>query len=193
MQDKFFSDIKDTWQSVELPHQELLKKARRNLILHRCGLAYNIIFTICSVALGIWLGSNNQHDALYWLASFTAIFIIPTLAIYSIKLSWPYGHWQDKTAVGTLEVLIKQSEMKVKFTKLLRPLAISYFIVPIIALGAHHLKLTSISYDLILGFSVGIMSSTCIMFIWVHYKLPRLRKELEKLLCMQKEWKSFID
>ncbi|MFT6952197.1 MAG: hypothetical protein ACJAUL_003359, partial [Paraglaciecola sp.] len=150
-------------------------------------------FTICSVALGIWLGSNNQNDALYWLASFTTIFIIPTLAIYSIKLSWPYGRWQDKTAVGTLEVLIKQSKMKVKFTKLLRPLAISYFIVPIIALGAHHLKLTSISYDLILGFSVGIMSSTCMMFIWVHYKLPRLRKELEKLLCMQKEWKSFID
>ncbi|MGK0306002.1 MAG: hypothetical protein ACI8UG_001753 [Gammaproteobacteria bacterium] len=97
------------------------------------------------------------------------------------------------TAVGTLEVLIKQSKMKVKFTKLLRPLAISYSIVPIIALSAHHLKLTSISYDLILGFSVGIMLSTCIIFIWVYYKLPRLRKELEKLLCMQKEWKSFID
>jgi hypothetical protein len=193
MQDKFFSDIKDTWQSVELPHQDLLKKARRNLTLHRCGLAYNIILIICSIALGIWLGLNNQNDVLYWLGSVTAIFILPTLAIYAIKLSWPYGHWQDKTAAGTLEVLIKQSKMKIRFTQLLRPLAISYFIVPIISLGAHHLKLTSISYELILGFSVGIISSTCIMFIWIHYTLPRLRKELEKLLCMQKEWKSFID
>lgn len=41
MQDKFLSDIKDTWQSVELSHQDLLKKARQNLTFHRCGLAYN--------------------------------------------------------------------------------------------------------------------------------------------------------
>jgi hypothetical protein len=88
MQDKFFSDIKDTWQSVELPHQDLLKKARRNLTLHLCGLAYKIL-TICSIALGIWLGLNNQNDVLYWVGSFTAIFILPTLAIFSIKFSWP--------------------------------------------------------------------------------------------------------
>lgn len=190
MQDKFFSDIKNTWQSVELPHQDLLKKARRNLTMHWCGLAYNAVFTLCSIAFGIWLVLNNQNDALYWCGSFMAIFLIPTLTIYSIKLNWPYANWQDKSAIGTLTTLIKQNKMKITFTRMMRPMAFSYFLIPVIGFFAHHLNLTSIPYDYILGFSAGIIASSCLILLWVHFKLPRLKTELEKLLSMQKEWKA---
>ncbi|MFT4810714.1 MAG: hypothetical protein ACI9LX_004082 [Paraglaciecola sp.] len=60
MQDKFFSDIKDTWQSVELPHQDLLKKARRNLTLHRCGLAYNNYIDYLLYCIGYLAGFKQS-------------------------------------------------------------------------------------------------------------------------------------
>jgi hypothetical protein len=186
-QNDFLSEIKAIWQSVQLPHEALLKRARYNLIWYWCGIVYTTLVALASVVGGIGFLIQSEGDLLFWMLGLTLLFLIPVLSYISIKLSWPYVQWRDKSAKGTLTQLIRQCEIEIKLSLFARNTAITYVAVLPVALAVYYLDLTRISFSNIIAGSTGLMASSLFIFVWLHFRIKRKRQQLATLLEMQSD------
>lgn len=179
--DEFLSSLKTTWQSVELPHKSLLNDAKKNLRWFWVGFAYTVLATVASIVTGLRFAFNNNGDLIYWLVAFTLIVLVPALSFFSTKYSWPYSQFKDRSAKGTLNHLIKQCQISIDLHKLSRKIAIAYLIVPIACLTSYFWGLTDVKLSLIVAFSLGLLTSTIVILIWVQVRLKQKHKELREL------------
>lgn len=177
----FLSNLKSTWQSVELPHKSLLNDAKKNLRWYWVGFVYTVLASLASIAAGLWFALNSNGDLIYWLIAFTLIILVPGLSYFSTKYSWPYAQFKDRSAKGTLNYLIKQCQISIELHLLSRKVAIAYLIVPIAGISSYFLGLTDVKLSLIIAFSLGLLTSTFIILIWVKIRLKQKHQKLREL------------
>lgn len=186
-QDSFLNTIKSTWQTVELPHKSLLKKAKRNAMWYRLGVVYSAISSLMFIIAGAWFILNSNADVAYWLVGLTFVFLVPGLVFLSIKNSWQYVSWEDKSARGTLAQLISQCELSIRLHKLAKKVAWSYALIPIIGVSVHFLGLTQVPLKAILAASAGLLLSTVMIILWEVLRIKRKQAELNSLQKMQSD------
>jgi hypothetical protein len=183
-QDAFLNNIKSTWQTVELPHKSMLKKAKRNAMWYRLGVAYSAISSLLFVIAGAWIILNSNADVVHWLVGLTFIFLVPGLAFFSTKKSWRYAKWEDRSALGTFSQLITQCNLSIRMHKLAKKVALSYALVPAIGVSVHFLELTQVPLKAILAASAGLLLSTIIIVLWAEFRIRRKNAELLSLRQM---------